>query len=79
MVLFAVVLLLGDAGVDVVGACCANFLWRAATPTPVAMMKAPGAAGGLHISREAFEANPKLYFKLLRRAGVKAAAAAFAA
>ncbi|CAN6168735.1 unnamed protein product [Urochloa humidicola] len=59
-----------------VGAACAYFLWPAAAP--VAMMKAPGAAGFL-ISRAAFLANPQLYFQLLRTAGVKAAVAAFAA
>ncbi|KAF8679347.1 hypothetical protein HU200_046131 [Digitaria exilis] len=48
----------------------AYFLW------PVAMMKAPGGAG-LFISRAAFEANPQLYFQLLRTLGAKAAAAAF--
>ncbi|TVU00101.1 hypothetical protein EJB05_54516, partial [Eragrostis curvula] len=42
------------------------------------MMKAPGAGGAL-ISRAAFLANPKLYFHLLRHAGVQAAVAAFGA
>ena len=42
------------------------------------MMKAPGSGGAL-ISRAAFEANPKLYFHLLRHSGVKAALAAFGA
>ncbi|CAL5061731.1 unnamed protein product [Urochloa decumbens] len=63
------------AGVAV-GAACAYFLWPVAGP--VAMMKAPGAAG-LLISRAAFLASPQLYFQLLRTAGVKAAVAAFAA
>nr|CAB3454910.1 unnamed protein product [Digitaria exilis] len=54
----------------VVAVACAYFLW------PVAMMKAPGGAG-LFISRAAFEANPQLYFQLLRTLGAKAAAAAF--
>ncbi|CAL5085491.1 unnamed protein product [Urochloa decumbens] len=54
-----------------------NFLWAAATPA-AAMMKAPGAAG-LLISRAAFEANPQLYFELLRTKGIQAAVAAFAA
>ena len=40
-------------------------------------MPAPGAAGFL-ICRVAFEANSKLYFKILRTAGAAAAAAAFA-
>ena len=39
-------------------------------------MKAPGAAGFL-ISRVAFQANPQLYFQILRTAGAAAAAAAF--
>lgn len=41
-----------------------------------AMMKAPGA-GGLLILRAAFEANPCLYFSLLKAAGPAAAVAAF--
>ena len=49
----------------------------AAAAAPVAMMAAPGAAG-LLISRAAFEANPQLYFELLRNAGVQAAVDAFA-
>jgi hypothetical protein len=65
------------AGVAAVGALCAFYLWPAA-PAAVAMMKAPGAGGAL-ISKAAFLANPKLYFHLLRHAGVKAALAAFAA
>lgn len=56
-------------------AACAYMLWPAAAP--VAMMKAPGAAGFL-ISRAAFLANPQLYFQLLRTVGAKAAVAAFA-
>ncbi|KAL6855862.1 hypothetical protein ACP4OV_018664 [Aristida adscensionis] len=55
------------AGVAV-GAACAYLFWPAAV-APVAMMKAPGAAG-LPISRAAFQANPQLYFELLRTAGV---------
>ncbi|CAL5085483.1 unnamed protein product [Urochloa decumbens] len=66
------------AGVAAVGALCAYFLWPAAAPAAVAMMKAPGAGGAL-ISKAAFLANPKLYFHLLHHAGVKAAVAAFAA
>lgn len=62
--------------VVVVAVACAYFLWPAAVP--VVMMKAPGGAG-LLISRAAFEANPQLYFQLLRTVGAKAAAAAFAA
>lgn len=62
------------AGVAVT-APCAYLFWPVATP--VAMMKAPGAAGIL-ISRAAFLANPQLYFSLRRNAGVAAAAAAFA-
>ncbi|OEL19750.1 hypothetical protein BAE44_0019231 [Dichanthelium oligosanthes] len=65
------------AGVAAAGALCAYFLLPAALPA-VAMMKAPGAGGAL-ISKAAFLANPKLYFYLLRHAGVKAALAAFAA
>ncbi|TVU38036.1 hypothetical protein EJB05_11391, partial [Eragrostis curvula] len=64
------------AGVAAVGALCAFFLWPSAPA--VAMMKAPGAGGAL-ISRAAFLANPKLYFHLLRHAGVQAAVAAFGA
>ncbi|TVU38028.1 hypothetical protein EJB05_11375, partial [Eragrostis curvula] len=63
------------AGVAV-GAACAYLFWPATAP--LAMMKAPGAAGFL-ISRAAFLANPQLYFELLRNAGAAAAAAAFAA
>jgi len=55
-------------------AACAYVFWPVAAP--VAMMKAPGAAGFL-ISRAAFLANPQLYFHLLRTVGPKAAAAAF--
>jgi hypothetical protein len=40
-------------------------------------MIAPGAPGYV-ISRAAFEANPELYFELLRTAGVEAAVKAFA-
>ncbi|KAF8668691.1 hypothetical protein HU200_051874 [Digitaria exilis] len=58
----------------VVCVACAYLLWPVAAP--VAMMKAPGGAG-LFISRAAFEANPQLYFQLLRTLGAKAAAAAF--
>jgi hypothetical protein len=61
-------------GAGAVGAC---FSWQASfTAGPT--MKAPGAAG-FRISREAFEANPKRYFELLRNAGPAAAARAFAA
>jgi hypothetical protein len=73
MVWTPAVVLRTAAGVAV-GAACAYFLW----PAPVAMMKAPGAAG-LLISRAAFLANPQLYFELLRTAGVQPAVAAFAA
>jgi len=66
------------AGVVAVGALCAYFLCPAAALAAVAMRKAPGSGGAL-ISRVAFEANPKLYFHLLRHAGVKAALAAFGA
>ncbi|KAL6656928.1 hypothetical protein ACP70R_004708 [Stipagrostis hirtigluma subsp. patula] len=55
---------------------CAYLFWPAAAP--LALMKAPGAAGFM-ISRAAFLANPQLYFELLRTAGVQAAVAAFAA
>ena len=65
------------AGVAAVGALCAYSLWPAA-PAAVAMMKAPGTGGAL-ISRAAFLANPKLYFHMLRHAGVKAVLAAFGA
>lgn len=75
MVLTPAVALRAAAGVAV-GAACAYFLWPVAGP--VAMMKAPGAAG-LLISRAAFLANPQLYFELLRNAGFQAAVAAFAA
>ena len=74
MVWIPAVVLRTAAGVAV-GAACAYFLWPAAAP--IAMMKAPGAAG-LLISRAAFLANPQLYFELLRTAGVQAAVAAFA-
>nr|CAB3458564.1 unnamed protein product [Digitaria exilis] len=74
MVLTPAVALRAAAGVAV-SAACAYFFWPAAAP--VAMMKAPGAAGFL-ISRAAFLANPQLYFQLLRTVGAKAAAAAFA-
>jgi hypothetical protein len=53
MVLTPDLVLRTAAGVAV-GAACAYFLWPAAAP--VAMMKAPGAAG-LLISRAAFLAN----------------------
>ena len=69
-------LLLRAAGRVAFAKACAYFLWPAAAP--IAMMKAPGAAG-LLISRAAFLANPQLYFELLRTAGVQAAVAAFAA
>ena len=69
-------LLLRAAGRVAFAKACAYFLWPAAAP--IAMMKAPGAAG-LLISRAASEANPQLYFQLLRHAGVQAAVAAFAA
>lgn len=53
------------------------FLWpAAAVPAAAGTMKAPGAAGFL-ISRVAFQANPQLYFQILRTAGAAAAAAAF--
>ena len=51
------------------------FFWPASAA--VAMMKAP-RAGGLLISRLAFEANPQRYYYLLRTAGAAVAAAAFA-
>uniref|UniRef100_J3MMT4 Uncharacterized protein n=1 Tax=Oryza brachyantha TaxID=4533 RepID=J3MMT4_ORYBR len=57
-----------------VGAVC--LMWPVAAP--LVMMTAPGGAG-LLISRLAFEANPRLYYQLLRTAGPAAAAAAFAA
>lgn len=70
----AVVMGLGLVG----GAVGAYFLWPAAAGvTAVTMMKAPGAAGFL-ISRAAFEANPKIYYQILRTAGAAVAAAAFA-
>ncbi|KAG0545722.1 hypothetical protein BDA96_02G386800 [Sorghum bicolor] len=75
MVLTTGVVLRAAAGVAV-SAACAYLFWPVAAP--VAMMKAPGAAG-LHISRAAFLANPQLCFELLRNAGVQAAVAAFAA
>ena len=74
MVLTTGVVLSAAAGVALCAAC--YFFWPVAAP--VAMMKAPGAAG-LLISRAAFLANPQLYFELLRTAGVKAAVAAFLA
>ena len=77
MVWIPAVVLRMVAGVAV-GAACAYFLWPAAAPVADVMMKAPGAAG-LLISRAASEANPQLYFQLLRHAGVQAAVAAFAA
>lgn len=52
----------------------AYFLWPVAAPA-VAMMKAPGA-GGVLVSRAAFLAKKKLYFKLLHSAGATAAVAA---
>jgi len=71
-------LLLRAAGRVAFAKACAYFLWPAAAPVADVMMKAPGAAG-LLISRAASEANPQLYFQLLRHAGVQAAVAAFAA
>ncbi|KAF6982836.1 hypothetical protein CFC21_001173 [Triticum aestivum] len=67
------------AGLGLVGSAVgAYFLWpAAAAAATAATMAAPGAAGFL-ISRVAFEANSKLYFKILRTAGAAAAAAAFA-
>ncbi|VAH14809.1 unnamed protein product [Triticum turgidum subsp. durum] len=66
------------AGLGLVGSAVgAYFLWPAAAATAAATMPAPGAAGFL-ICRVAFEANSKLYFKILRTAGAAAAAAAFA-
>ncbi|XP_024312789.1 protein EGG APPARATUS-1-like [Brachypodium distachyon] len=69
----------GVAAAVAVGAVAvgAYVFWPAAVVTAGAMMKAPGAAG-YFISRAAFEANPQLYFELLRTVGAKAAAAAFA-
>jgi hypothetical protein len=69
------------AAVIVGGAVGAYFLWPAAAVVPAATaaagtMKAPGAAG-FFISRAAFQANPQLYFQILRTAGAAAAAAAF--
>lgn len=55
----------GAAAAAVVGAAVSLLLWPGAAP--VVMMKGPGAAG-LLISRVAFEANPKLYYYLLRTA-----------
>ncbi|OEL25268.1 hypothetical protein BAE44_0013713 [Dichanthelium oligosanthes] len=66
----------GAAAVLAVGAVGAYFLWPVAAPA-VAMMKAPGA-GGVLVSRAAFLANKKLYFKLLHTAGAAAAVAALA-
>ncbi|KAG8099408.1 hypothetical protein GUJ93_ZPchr0013g37222 [Zizania palustris] len=57
------------------GAAVAAYLLPAAVCAG-ATMNAPGAAGFV-ISRAAFLANPKLYFYLLRTAGLKAAVAAF--
>lgn len=59
----------GAAAAAVVGAAVSLLLWPVAAPVaaPVVMMKGPGAAGHL-ISRVAFEANPKLYYYLLRTA-----------
>jgi hypothetical protein len=67
------------AAMVVGGSVGAYFLWpAAAVPAAAAAgtMKAPGAAGFL-ISRVAFQANPQLYFQILRTAGAAAAAAAF--
>lgn len=61
-------------GVAVVAACACLLCPAAALVEE--MMKAPGA-GGAFISRAAFEANPKLYFHLLRHSGVDAAVKAF--
>jgi len=66
----------GAAAVLAVSAVGAYFLWPVAAPA-VAMMKAPGA-GGVLVSRAAFLANKKLYFKLLHTAGAAAAVAALA-
>ena len=65
------------AAMVVGGSVCVYFLWpAAAVPAAAGTMKAPGAAGFL-ISRVAFQANPQLYFQILRTAGAAAAAAAF--
>ncbi|KAE8803550.1 protein EGG APPARATUS-1-like [Hordeum vulgare] len=66
------------AGLGLVGSAVgAYFLWpAAAAAATAATMAAPGAAG-FFISRVAFEANSKLYFKILHTAGAAAAAAAF--
>ncbi|XP_044390399.1 uncharacterized protein [Triticum aestivum] len=59
------------AGLGLVGSAVgAYFLWPAAAATAAATMPVG--------SRVAFEANSKLYFKILRTAGAAAAAAAFA-
>ncbi|PVH38699.1 hypothetical protein PAHAL_5G330400 [Panicum hallii] len=68
------------AGLGLVGgAVGVYFLWPAAAVVAAvgATMKAPGGAG-LLISRVAFQANPQLYYQILRTAGAAAAAAAFA-
>ncbi|RLM93477.1 hypothetical protein C2845_PM08G15030 [Panicum miliaceum] len=68
------------AGLGLVGgAVGVYFLWPAAAGVAAvgATMKAPGGAG-LLISRVAFQANPQLYYQILRTAGAAAAAAAFA-
>lgn len=77
-----------DEGIGAMGAAVAfaamgvfgiYFLWPVVGPASAGMMmKAPGAAGWV-IFRAVFEANPQLYFTILRTAGAAAAAATFAA
>ncbi|GJN11083.1 hypothetical protein PR202_ga29249 [Eleusine coracana subsp. coracana] len=61
-------------GVAVVAACACLLCPAAAL---VEMMTAPGSGGAFTSSRAAFEANPKLYFHLLRHSGIEAAVKAF--
>jgi len=71
---------LGAAALFALGYLGMHFLFPGASPAAMvlSMLKSPGA-GGLLICRAAFQANPQLYFSILRRAGPAAAASAYAA
>ncbi|KAG0545723.1 hypothetical protein BDA96_02G386900 [Sorghum bicolor] len=56
-----------------------HFLFPGASPAAMVLSMLKRPAPGLLICRAAFQANPQLYFSILRTAGAAAAAAAFGA